>query len=164
MSPRLAKPLSPDCQVTAPAVDSIAELSISAVAEEAGRASAWIETVCLEHNVPAEQIRRLDLCLNEAIANIIVHGGPAALSSPVQLLFSVHRQENSNEAALMVSDSGAAFDPLAYQPKSRPQTLSEAEPGGLGLLMMRSFTDHLDYQYSEGHNQTTFTVRWAEEG
>lgn len=150
--------------MTASVVDSVAELSIGADADEAGRASAWLETVCLEHKVPAEQIGRLDLCLNEAIANIIAHGGPTALSSPVQLHFSVHHRENANEARLTVADAGIAFDPLAYQPKPRPKILAEAEPGGLGLMMMRSFTDDMSYRYSEGRNQTTFTVRWTDEG
>lgn len=148
----------------ASAADSVAELSVGADAEEAGRASAWLETVCLERGVPAEQIRRLDLCLNEALANIIAHGGPAARSSPVQLVFRVCRHADINEVALTVSDSGAAFDPLAHQSGPRPQTLAEAEPGGLGLIMMRNFSDALSYRYSEGRNQLTFSVRWAEAG
>jgi anti-sigma regulatory factor (Ser/Thr protein kinase) len=117
--------------------------------------------VCLERSVPAEQIRRLDLCLNEALANIITHGGPAARSSPVQLVFRVRHHADINEVALTVSDSGAAFDPLTHQSSPRPQTLAEAEPGGLGLIMMRNFSDALSYHYSEGRNQLTFIVRWT---
>lgn len=62
---------------------------------------------------------------------------------------------------MTVSDSGVAFDPLAYEQKPGSQTLSEAEPGGLGLVMMRGFSDSMSYRYSEGRNQLTFRVFWA---
>lgn len=150
--------------MTTPNVDSVAETSVSADSSEVRNASAWLTRVCLERGVPAEQISRLDLCLNETLANIIAHGGGAARSSPVSLNFNLHQKSGSAEAELTVSDSGAAFDPLAFQPKSSPQTLSEAEPGGLGLIMMRSYADHMSYRYSEGRNQLTFGVCWPEPG
>lgn len=149
--------------MTETAVDSVAGLSISADAAEVRKASAWLETVCLERDVPAEQIGRLDLCLNEALANIIAHGGPGAQSSPVQILFRLHRQPYANEAAVTVTDSGVAFDPLADQSKPLPETLGEAEPGGLGLTMLRNFSDGMGYSHVEGRNQLTLSVRWTQE-
>lgn len=150
--------------MTAFTADSVAELSISADASEIRRASAWLETAGLEHSIPAELINRLDLCLNEALANIIAHGSPAARSSPVRLYFHAQRAPDSNQAAVTVSDSGVAFDPLAFKPKPVPQTLSEAEPGGLGLVMMQGFADYISYRYCEGRNQLTFGMFWTDPG
>ncbi len=139
-----------------------AELSISADASEVRRASAWLETTALEHKVPAEQIYRLDLCLNEVLANIMTHGGPSARTSPVRLVFHTLCGAGSCQAVVMVSDSGIAFDPLGHEQKLGPRTLSEAEPGSLGLVMMHGFADDLSYRYSEGRNELTFRVRWTE--
>jgi serine/threonine-protein kinase RsbW len=158
--PRLVKLPLPDFHERNPSDDSVAELSISANGAELQRASAWLEATGREHSVPAEQIRRLDQCLNEALANIIAHGGPTAESSPVHLV--LHMQRRPSAAELTISDAGVAFDPLAFQPKSRPQTLSEVEPGGLGLMMMRDFSDSMSYCYKEGRNRLTFTVSWTE--
>jgi anti-sigma regulatory factor (Ser/Thr protein kinase) len=144
--------------VTAATADSVAELSISADAGEVRRASAWLETTGLQHRVPAEQIHRLELCLNEVLANIIMHGGPAARSSLVRLYFHAV----PNQAEVTVTDSGAAFDPLAYRQEPGPQTLTDAEPGGLGLVMMHGFADDISYRYSGGRNQLTFRVFWTE--
>jgi anti-sigma regulatory factor (Ser/Thr protein kinase) len=140
---------------------SVAEFSINVDAEGARRASAWLEAAAIEQRVPREQITRLDQCLTEALANIITHGGPAARTSPVRLYLDAHIEPGSCQAAVTVSDSGVAFDPLAYEQKSGPQTLSEAEPGGLGLVMMRGFSDSMIYSYGEGRNQLTFRVFWA---
>lgn len=150
--------------MTASATGSVSELSISADTGEIRRASAWLEKVGHEQGVPADQIDRLDLCLNEALANIIAHGGPEASSSAIRIDLQARMEPGSMEAVLTISDSGIAFDPLAFQPKPRPQTLSEAEPGGLGLIMMRSNADGMSYRYNEGRNQLTFRVCWAETG
>jgi anti-sigma regulatory factor (Ser/Thr protein kinase) len=42
--------------------------------------------------------------------------------------------------------------------------LAEAQPGGLGLSMLRSYSDHLAYRREAGRNQLTLTVRWRETG
>ncbi len=150
--------------MTASTVSLVEELSIAADAQGLGHASAWLEKSGRAHGMPIEHIRRLDLCLNESIANIISHGGPAAAASPVYLQLKLNSRLESGEASLTVSDAGKAFDLLAHHAKPRPKTLDEAEPGGLGLMMMHEFSDMLSYRYGDGRNQTTFTVRWVEEG
>ncbi len=142
--------------------DRVAELSIQADAAEVRRASRWLESAALHQRVPAEHIARLDLCLNEALANIVAHGSPSARLSEVRLQLRVRHESGTHEAAVTVSDSGVAFDPLAYQAGARAGTLEEIEPGGLGLIMMKEAADKLDYQHSEGRNKLTFTVRWDE--
>lgn len=148
--------------MTAATVNQAAELSIRADAAEVRRASLWLEAAALQQRVPAEQIARLELCLNEALANILAHGGPSARLSEVLLQFRVHQESGVHDAAVTVSDSGIAFDPLTYQAGPRPGTLAEIEPGGLGLIMMKEAADHLDYERSKGRNHLTLTVRWDE--
>ncbi|MEI7682662.1 MAG: ATP-binding protein [Betaproteobacteria bacterium] len=142
-------------------LDSVGELSIRAEGSDVRRASAWIESACRERGVPANEIARLDVCLNEALANILSHGNTAALSAPVILYLAVHDESRASEAIVTVSDAGAAFDPLGVLPKARPKTLAEVQPGGLGLQMIRHSADSLHYRYSEGRNQLSFGVRWS---
>ena len=58
-------------------------------------------------------------------------------------------------------DSGPDFDPTVAPLGSRPLTLEEAEPGGLGLLMMRELSDALTYRHDSGQNELTFSVHWV---
>jgi serine/threonine-protein kinase RsbW len=130
------------------------ELLLRADTLEIARASAWLEAACLAHGVPPEEIDRLDLCLNEALANVITHG---KAPSPI----SLHLQVSRHEATLTVADSGAAFDPLVAPQKPAPKALQEATPGGLGLLMIRKFSDAQHYHHSDGQNRLSFAVRWS---
>ena len=140
------------------------ELTIRGDTWDARRASFWLESVALAQRVPPEQIVRLDHCLDEALANVIAHGGPTALASPVRVQFGVRRSEGTCTAELSVADAGVAFDPSTYppEPTQRPASLAEAKPGGLGLLMIRDFADDLSYRRSEGRNHLTITVSWTE--
>jgi len=146
--------------MTASVAEFVAELSIRADAAEARRASIWLEKTGVECGVPAEQLGRLDHCLDEALANVIAYGGASARSSAIFLQFRVRRDPRGCEATVTVSDAGTAFDPLAVRLEPRPQTLAETEPGGLGLILMRNFADRLSYRHSEGRNHLTFTVHW----
>jgi len=141
-----------------------AELTIRGDTWDARRASVWLASVALAQNVPREQIVRLDHCLDEALANVIAHGGPTALASPVRLQFGVRRSEGMCTAELAVADAGVAFDPSRYSPEPapRPASLAEAKPEGLGLVMIRNFSDDLSYRRSEGRNHLTITVSWTE--
>lgn len=140
----------------------VAELTIKADAERVRHASMWLAQSGTEFGVPGDELNRLDLCLNEALANIISHGSPAALTSPIHILLDVHREGETCEATATVSDAGPAFDTSSATIKPRPKTLADAEPGGLGLLMIHSFADKLDYSYSHGRNHLSFSVRWIE--
>ncbi len=113
--------------------------------------------------MPAPQILRLDLCLNEALANVISHGGAPALAAPVRLRLHVSGDAAMHQASVTVYDSGPAFDATSVQPGELPATLDEAEPGGLGLRMIRNLSDSLSYWHDQGHNELTFSVRWADE-
>lgn len=146
-------------------VSPVAELSICADTGEVRYASAWLATVCLAHSVPSGLIGRLDICLNEVLANVIAHGGAAALMVPIHLQFEMQRSQGSCMATVMVSDAGIAFDPRAVlqKPKPEPKSLSEVEPGGLGLVLIRSNADNLVYRRSEGLNRFSFSVYWTEE-
>lgn len=144
--------------------DPIAETAIPADAKEVRHASDWVGQACAERGVPPAEIGRLDICLNETLANILAHGGDAARTAPVLLRLAVRRDTGAGEAELTVSDAGTAFDPLAFSSDRSPRSLVETEPGGLGLKMIRNSADSLDYRHLDGRNHLSFGVRWSTSG
>lgn len=143
------------------AIPSLTELAIRAVADDVRPATDWLTQSCESWGVPAPQILRLDLCLNEALANVIAHGGDQALACPVGLRLELGGDAQLHQASLTVRDSGVAFDATAVPLGARPLTLDETEPGGLGLLMMRKLSDALSYRREGGQNVLTFSVHWG---
>lgn len=131
---------------------------------ELRRCSDWLQATCQRLDVPAASSGKLDLCLNEVLANLIDHGGARASSCPVQLtLERVGGEEGGDEgglATLTISDAGPPFDPLSFSRKPLPRTLQEAEPGGLGLLLVNRFMDECSYRREGDRNVLKLSIRW----
>jgi anti-sigma regulatory factor (Ser/Thr protein kinase) len=136
------------------------ELAISANGAEIRRASDWLDETCRRRGVPRASAERLALCLHEALANIIIHGGGTALSAPIRLLLEIRLERDCSMASVTVSDAGVAFNPLLVPEGVSPKTLGEASAGGLGLVMIRRCSDWLDYRHEDGRNHLTFGARW----
>ena len=134
--------------------------SIHADGVGARLASEWLACSCARWGVPADQLFRLDTCLNEAFANIIDHGGDGALAVPVELSFGTESVVGREQAVLSITDAGLPFDPLAHAIGPQAATLEEAMPGGLGLTMIRKFADDLAYSHKDGRNHLTVVIRW----
>jgi sigma-B regulation protein RsbU (phosphoserine phosphatase) len=133
------------------------ELSIGADGAEARRAAEWLQAACRRREVPQTQAERLELCLHEALANVIIHGGGSA---PIALSIEVGPAPDGAAISVTVSDACAAFNPLSVPQNTPSRTLDETTPGGLGLVMIRRCSDWLDYRYEDGRNHFTFGVRW----
>ncbi len=140
--------------------DSLLELRAPHDASGLNRATEWLKDAGSKHDLPAEQLDRLDLFLNEALANVIDHGGPSALASPIRLRINFAQLQGQCEATITISDAGIAFDPLTHTPRPVPKSLDEAIPGGLGIPMIRSLADEMNYAYLDSQNHLAFTVRW----
>ena len=143
------------------AVPVESELRIQPGVADVRLASEWLAHAGAAHAVPEEVIGRLDLCLNEALANVIAHGGERAAEQLVGLQLRVRTLHSGGEASVTVSDAGLAFDVTAAPLVAQAHCLADALPGGLGLLMMRKFSDALTYHREDDHNLLTITVRWA---
>jgi anti-sigma regulatory factor (Ser/Thr protein kinase) len=139
----------------------VATLSIAADTGQFRQASAWLSETGAALGVPPEGLQRLDLCLNEALANVVGHG---RCDAPIELRLDTLADDQGPGARVTVIDQGPGFDATLATGAQRPASLAEAEPGGLGLLMIRSFSDTLDYRRLDGRNHLSFGVRWAPPG
>lgn len=137
-----------------------ATLEIRADVADVRPASLWLEQQGAAFALPPDQLFRLDLCLNEALANVIEHGGAQAAAAPVCLSLASGTDSQGAHATLLISDAGRAFNPLAATAKAVPGSLEEATPGGLGLGLMSAFADEVSYAHHQGRNCLQFVVRW----
>lgn len=117
------------------------------------RLAAWLDVrlPALAVSQPVEFAVRL--CLEEAVQNVVMHGGPGATTIKIWL----DRLEGGLEA--VVEDDGPEFDPLSQRSRPPPASLQEAEPGGLGIAMMREFASALRFCRGGGVNRLAFEFR-----
>lgn len=126
-------------------------------------ASLWLAERCRLSSVPQELIDRLDLCLNEVLANLLDHAGPGALEAPVELLLDPGDPTGGSPVCLRVRDAGAPFDPTAAPNPTAPTVLAETGIGGLGLVMVRRFCDDMRYRRINDLNELTLCLSWPQE-
>jgi len=138
------------------------ELTLRAEASQAPRAPEWLEALCSERGVPRDHVDRLLLCLDDALSNVLAHGGPGALSHPIRLLFEMRADAESRTATVTLSDAGIAFDPVTAPGNALPKTLEDAVPHGRGLQMIRAASSVLRYRREDGRNHLTFGTCWEQ--
>ena len=108
-----------------------AALEIHASISDVRLASEWLARSATSVGVPEEDRARLDMCLNEALANVLAHGGEIAAANAIGLQLQVSAGPNAGQASVCISDAGPTFDATSALPKTRACTLADAMPGGL---------------------------------
>jgi anti-sigma regulatory factor (Ser/Thr protein kinase) len=143
-----------------PGTDALAR-SVQPSPLEIRECSLWLTECCRRQGVPDGPTGKLELCLNEVLANLIDHGGADACGAPVEVTLEVADGGDRRRATLTISDAGEAFDPLSVSCRPRPRTLQEAEPGGLGLVLVRRFMDERSYERSGDRNVLKLGIHWS---
>lgn len=125
--------------------------------EAAVAASQWAQHVCQELGLSGEDSDRIELVVTELVQNVADHSGSELLDTPLELRAELER----TEFRLTLTDAGEAFDPLSRKPREQPETIEQAELGGLGIALVREFTDQCRYERLDGRNRfhATFVVR-----
>jgi anti-sigma regulatory factor (Ser/Thr protein kinase) len=120
---------------------------LAALAEVSGRVERFAAALAL----PASSLFALQLCIEEALSNAILHGGLPA-GARVRLALGCAAGRLTAE----ISDPGRAFDPLQAPPPRVPAALADAEIGGQGIALMRRFCADISYARDAGTNRLTF--------
>jgi serine/threonine-protein kinase RsbW len=119
--------------------------------DEVSRAQSWAETfadrLCL-----GERTRyAIQLCLEEALANVILHGYRQQSGHPIIL----SSWRSSDRLFFAVEDKAPPFapeDPPPAEDSCEPPSLESLTPGGNGIKLLRHFAESLAYeQLPEGN-------------
>lgn len=108
---------------------------------------AWLERIAASNALPAQATFQLDLVLTETVTNVMDHARPEP-SGQIELACSIQ----GDRILVQVSDDGPPFDPTAHALARLPDNLEAAEPGGLGIHLMRQYTIHMEYRREGGRN------------
>ena len=122
-------------------------LSVRATDQDVPRVHAWVQQAADTIGLDESVVFALQLCLEEAVSNIARHSeGP---DLPVNLCLHAA----PGRLTLRVEDPGRPFDPTQIAAPPVPQTLEEAEIGGLGIHLIRQFSSGQAYERVDGVNR-----------
>ncbi|MBS7538322.1 ATP-binding protein [Ancylobacter lacus] len=126
-------------------------LALAAELDELSRAADWLEGLAARDALPERTLFKLQLSLEEALANIITYGVSALPAGEARI--AVDYRQDRDMARLRISDNGPPFDPTAREEVVNPASIEEAEVGGHGIQLMRHLLDEFSYCYAGGHNR-----------
>jgi serine/threonine-protein kinase RsbW len=125
---------------------------------ELKRLAVWIEGWAM-HDLSASLSFAVQVCLEEAVANIIMSYNTTK-DDRLEIVIEVERRNQSLVA--QIEDNGSAFDPTQVPRPPIPTSLAEAKVGNLGIHLMRSFASGLHYERRDSRNR--LTMQFVEEG
>jgi anti-sigma regulatory factor (Ser/Thr protein kinase) len=117
---------------------------------ELKRLAEWVKA--WTQQLSADTSFAIQLCLEEAVANIIMHGGETKKDRPK---IAIELERNGETLVARIEDSGGEFDPTQFPPQPMANSLEEAKVDGIGIHLMRSFASGMHYERLEGRNRLT---------
>lgn len=125
-------------------------LSLQSRLSEMARLPIWIESLASRHNIPGDLQYAIDLCLEEAVSNVIRHGYAGADDRSLTVFFAMPR---SQYFEFVVDDEAPHFNPLAASASEAVSPEHAIRVGGQGIHLMRQFADSVEYEPLPGGNR-----------
>ena len=131
------------------------DMSLANDVQEVARVIDSLEEFGAANGIPPEQSLRFGLVLDELITNIISYG----LKDRSDGIISLAIEHKAGVLHAELADDGPPFDPLAAETAAPSGDIETREVGGLGLTLVKTFMDRLDYRRVDGFNRLTMEMK-----
>ena len=129
------------------------KLTVAATTENLSKVLQLVTASAEQCGFSAERINELQVATEEAFINVVRHayadGGDCTIACEVK----------DDAVILTMTDSGAAFDPAAAADPDTAADIAHRPIGGLGILLIKKFTDDLSYRRDDDKNVLVMTAR-----
>lgn len=118
----------------------------------AAGAATWLRNIAARELLSDKLAFALEVCLEELFTNVVRHGGgghwaiddAAAVVSPLSIRTALII--DSDAVDLVVEDNGKSFDVSQAPASPVGEPIEDLAPGGLGMQLIRSFSNDLRYE------------------
>jgi len=124
------------------------ELILQNRPEEKQRLLSALEEFARQHHLAPAVLRAADLALEEHLTNVLNYAYEDAAPHEIRIRLTLDNQRLQIE----VEDDGRPYDPLSHPPVDTSVPLEQKPIGGLGIHLIRSVMDEVDYRREAGKN------------
>lgn len=116
----------------------------------------FVSDFAVSQGFPQARIREIELATEEALMNILTHAYPKESREDIEV-----QCESLGDSGLTIRlvDSGIPFNPLSLSDPDLTTPITERNPGGLGVFLIRKMMDEIRYHRSGDRNVLTFVAR-----
>lgn len=100
---------------------------------------------------------RLNLVMEEAVSNIILYAYPQGEVHDIKI--TADFDSKTRNLNMVISDEGKEFDPTARGEVDISLPAEERQIGGLGIFLVKSIMDSVEYERKDGRNILTLKKR-----
>jgi anti-sigma regulatory factor (Ser/Thr protein kinase) len=111
-----------------------------------------LRKMCMLWSINNDVAFSMNLALEEIITNIISHGYEGHEEYDITIRFSLEK----HNLRIQIKDTAPEFNPLnVKEPDDLEKPLNERHVGGLGIHLVKKFTDDIHYRRSKNKNIIT---------
>jgi anti-sigma regulatory factor (Ser/Thr protein kinase) len=110
--------------------------------------------VSKQWKIPGSELRQISLIIEELFSNIVRFAYEDQKTHPIE----VRLLKGVGEIVLTIIDDGIPFNPLEYQPTPASDPAA-SEEGGMGLVLVQTFSDAIRYYRKENKNHLEITKK-----
>jgi serine phosphatase RsbU (regulator of sigma subunit)/anti-sigma regulatory factor (Ser/Thr protein kinase) len=134
---------------------ALLEITLANRPAELQRLASEVERFAQNHRIPERDVQALSLALDEVVTNTISHGYDDQEAHEIRVGVTLANGRLSAE----VEDDGRPFNPLTAPPPDLTSDVDERPVGGLGIHLVRSLMEQVDYRRESGKNHLIMSKR-----
>lgn len=119
---------------------------------ELSRVRPWMETIAERYGLSEELRFAIYLCLEEVLANVVLHGYRSEPGRPID----IHSWVSEGTLYFAVDDEAPLFvpvDPISQKDSTEIPNLESIQPGGNGIHLLHRFAGTVDYERTPHGNR-----------
>ena len=135
-----------------PIDESPDHLHLDSSLTELSSVQRWVEALADRHGLTEDARFAIHLCLEEALANLVLHG---YRNEPGHSIL-IHSWVSDATLYFAIDDQAPPFVPVDPQPRkasAKPTSLESVEPGGNGIRLLYRFAGTVDYETRSDGNR-----------
>jgi serine phosphatase RsbU (regulator of sigma subunit)/anti-sigma regulatory factor (Ser/Thr protein kinase) len=134
---------------------ALLELTLANRSSELQRLASEVERFAQSQRIPDADVHALSLALDEVITNTISYGYDDQGAHEIRVRLMLANGRLSAE----VEDDGRPFDPLTTPQPDLTSAVEDRPVGGLGIHLVRSLMEQVDYRRESGKNHLIMSKR-----
>ena len=132
------------------------ELTIAATVENIGAVTDFVDAQLEALDCPMKAQMQINIAIDELFGNIAHYAyNPDVGEATVR----VEVEEEPLSVIITFIDGGVPYDPLAAADPDTTLSAEERALGGLGIFMVKTMVDDVEYEYREDCNQLPLRKR-----